>query len=58
MEREIGEVWRVERPYISRHNWYVQFPKGIKSFTTKKEAKVWATVLKENRKNKEVNNER
>lgn len=39
MKREIGEVWKVKEG--SKTIWKVQFPKGIMSFNTKKDALLW-----------------
>lgn len=45
MKKELGEVWKVKEG--SKTIWKVQFPKGIMSFTTKREAEMWSkTFLK------------
>lgn len=43
MKRNLGEIWKVKEG--SKTIWKVQFPKGIISYTTKKEALKWSEQL-------------
>lgn len=43
MKRNLGEIWKVKEG--SKIFWKVQFPKGIISFYTKKEAIKWSETF-------------
>lgn len=43
MKFEIGDIWKVKEG--SKTIWKVKFPKGIMSFTTKREAEKWKKVF-------------
>ena len=43
MKRNLGDMWKVKEG--SKTFWYVQFPKGVMSFYTKKEAQKWVNQL-------------
>lgn len=40
MKRKIGELWK------EKNLWFVQFPKGIMTFKTKKVAMLWVNNLR------------
>ena len=43
VERKLGEMWKVQEG--SKIWWYVKFPKGVMSFTTKKMAMRWVEQI-------------
>lgn len=47
MKRNLGEIWKVKEG--SKTIWKVQFPKGIMSFNTKKEATKWVETFELNK---------
>jgi hypothetical protein len=46
MRYEVGHVWKEEPRWSSRiGQWKVQFPKGIGTFRTKREAMLWVDQM-------------
>ena len=41
----LGEMWFVKIPFVSGHNWYVQFQTCRESFRTKEIAEKWAAAI-------------
>ena len=49
MKHNLGDIWKIKEG--SKTIWKIQFPSGIMSFVTKKEAIKWAEQLQKEYKN-------